>query len=289
MKRNFDGKVIMGLFILAALFVTYGFMNLKTVSAEPNTTNLKAYSRNLDVLADKPGNLADLISELQNYRIVTVTGAVLGTTMTVPGLLTSDSILEATVYSSAALFTASTEIGRPGDGRVILQSRIWGNAQFGFKASFVRKSSLDPSSATLSINTTGYSFEVQLASGNNNLELSTPAAICQAINSHVYWGKMVRCSTAAAANSFSTGTLTLAPDTKDQRFAKTLPTAFANNLDGFLLTIATNPFGSGNVPLSVFTINGNFATIPSSGNVVFSTFAPINSSDAVDLKVVGKR
>lgn len=295
---------LMGLvFALAGLSIV---MQENPAFAYIPRTNLQNYSRNLEVLGDKDGSLDQLIGEIQGYRTFFASGAVVGTTISVPGILPGDTIEEVVVNSSACDFAGSTVIGgRAGEAQITLQSRICGINSTRLTASFTRKGTTDISSQTLSINTTGWSFEVKLAtgdgqkSGDGNIVLSSGNAICDAINGHPWLGRMVRCSTVGPANTFSTSTLQVETSptifTNQQFWNGTFPNSWS--VQTYQSIKSSAPFSYQN-----YSLSGTAITIVSSGNVVVSSAAnspssggptgmnsPIQPSDQLEIKTRGYR
>lgn len=275
-KKFFQWGLLLA--ILGLGFYSIFLRDIRDAHAVFSRSALQAYEHNLDALEDKTGSLDDLIGELQNYRVFTVTGAVVGTTVPVPGLLPTDTINEVVVYASASVVCGSTIIGNPGDGKIALQSKVWGYAGFKLAASFVKQGSPSLSSSTLFINTTGYNFQINLTTSDNNAQVSSANAIVNAINNHPWLGRMIRASTVAAADSFSTETIKTV-GLIDQRFWNGVGSDFAQSAST----------RTGTFPASMYTIPNNFITITSSGNIVISTASPITSVDALDLKTNGYR
>lgn len=267
-------------------------------AAQFSRVSLQAYEHNLDVLEDKQGSLDDLIGELQNSRVLTATGAVVGTTVPVPGILPTDSINSIVIYSSGSDFSGSTVIGRPGECQLFLQSKIGGLASTRLSVTFTRKGNTDVSSNTLTIGTTGYSFEVKLASAdgrlsaNGMMEYSSGPVICAAINGHSWLGSLIRCSTGSnSATSFSTAGFTTETGPQamtNQGFYNNVPAGAwggANNIEGYKLYHTTVAAWTSAVTIP----NNGFVTIPSSGNIQISTGSPVNPSDSLGLNITGYR
>lgn len=270
--------LVLGLGLTGILF------HAKFSQATESRINLRTYSNNLDILSDKDGNLDELIGELQNFRTYVATGAVLGSTISVPGILPTDTIREIVVYTSASIVCGSTVIGKAGDSQIVLQSRVPGIVGFTFNANVIQKNHLNTSSASLTINTTGYAFEIQLASGTGTLSPSSGSAIIDAINSHPWLSRLVRASTSQLATSFDTSSFKM--DGTGVRGGVDLTNQyFWNGVNQpYVTSLSSRPFSVG-----VYTIPGQYATISSSGNVVISTSAPLTKEDYLELKVHGYR
>lgn len=283
-KRLFKGltlAVVLGLGIYSVL-LREGFV--KKLGAETTSREqLQAYSGNLDILRDKTGNLDTLIGEVQGYRTYIVTGAVVGTTVSVPGILPTDTIREVIVHTSAAFVCGSTVIGKAGDGQIQFQSKIWGDPSFQLNVSVTQKLKGDISSETLTINTTGYAIEIKLASGSVNTVISSANAIVEAIRADSRLNRIISVSTLAAAASFSTASFTMptAADFTNQFFQGNSATGAEKS---YRLTVATTT-----VVRSEYPLPGSAAVITSSGNVVFSSSYAIRVEDGIELKTIGKR
>lgn len=239
--------------------------------------NLQGNESNLDILYDKDGSLDDLIGEIQGYKTYITTGYPTGSTIPVTGILPTDTIRSIVVHTSAAVVCGSTVIGNPGDGQILLQSKVWGWTGFYINASIFKKgATIGVSSGALSINTTGYAFAINTSTGENNIQASSANAIVNAINSHPWLGTLVLASTFAAANSFSTETIKTV-GLVNQLF-------FGNAQTVYVSGLSTRP-----ADLGTYVLDGQFATITSSGNVVISTAAPISRVDGLELKTYGYR
>lgn len=284
-NKIFRWSVMAVLAGLAALSIT--IQDIQPLQAAKQRVNLISYSRNLEILGDKDGNLDQLIGELQGYRTYSATGSIAGTTVSVPGILPTDTINEIVVYSSQSLIAGTTAIiGAVGEGQIILQSKLPMRASVLLNWTLTQKGGSDPSSTTLTINTTGYAFEVKMGSVPG-VGMSSANAICAAMNSHPWLSQLVRCSTTGGAsnNYFSTATITpLTPSMVGQAFLGSIQQNFASldDFNGKMSSAATN--------LGVYTVqNYGFASISSSGNVVTSTGRPWTSNDYIELKTVGYR
>lgn len=302
---TFLKRAAMGLALLLSL-VSF---TPRSAFAYVSRADLVNNQRNLDRLSDKSGSLENLVGELQGFRVFYASGAIIGSTISVPGILPTDTIEEVVVYSSACDFAGSTVIGgRPGEAQINLMSRVCGINSMRLNATFTRKGTADISSQTLTINTTGWSFEVKLAtgdgfrSGDGNIVLSSGNAICNAINSHPWLGRIVLCSTVGAANTFSTSTLSVESFqnayTTQWFWSGTLPTGDGGTA-GYILRKTTGAYA-----LQTYSLPGSAITILSSGTVTVSSAAfspstpggtatgmnsPIQPADALEIKTRGYR
>lgn len=240
------------------LFAAACFYGMNYLSAAPrSTSNLRAYEGNLDTLSDKENNLHQLIEETQRFRTLSSTCPAPGGKIILPGIATDDTIVSVVRHSSANITLASstTVRGTQPDGTagptIAIESKIPGAMGNNITFSFVQIDSQTLSSqGTLTVNTTGYAFQVGLSTGVSAAYYSSATMVVNAINNDPSASALVR----AYVVSFGSGTF--------------IPITGPINLNS----------GSGST-YTPTAISPSFFTISSSQTVTVSTGAPVSSND----------
>ena len=251
-----------------SLMAGYSFATLRS------TDNLRRYETNLDILADKSGNLHQLIEEIQGFDVIKATCEGSGSVILDSTVLENDTIIFVTVLSSANNVQASSTtlakaiIDGSEGGSVILKSKVLGTMGNNISLNFVQNASTNTvftingstqkvNAGTLVVYTTGYAIDVWLSTtGIYSFMASTTAGtfasasdVCSAIESDAGANDLVSCQT-------NTSTRTVVA------------------LSGILLK---NGEGSVLVPN---TISGSYFTA-GNGKITVGTNAPVSKYDGL--------